>query len=75
MVTSNPDYQPIQDQGELERIVDQVLEENKQSVIDFKNGKQRAFGFLVGQIMKLTQGKAPPNKVNQLITDKIKNIQ
>lgn len=61
----------ISDQGAIEKIVDQVIVENPQSVQDFKSGKERAIGFLVGQVMKLTQGKANPQMVNDLLKRKL----
>ncbi|WP_422486109.1 Asp-tRNA(Asn)/Glu-tRNA(Gln) amidotransferase subunit GatB [Gudongella sp. DL1XJH-153] len=62
----------ISDEGELEKIVVETLDSNPQSVEDFKNGKDRAVGFLVGQIMKATKGKANPQLVNKLLMEKIK---
>lgn len=63
----------ISDEGELKRIVAKVVEENPQSVADFKNGKDRALGFLVGQVMKATRGKANPQMVNRLIREQIQD--
>lgn len=60
------------DPNVLTPIINQVLDDNEQSVIDFKNGKDRAFGFLVGQIMKQTHGQANPKVVNQILTAEIK---
>jgi aspartyl-tRNA(Asn)/glutamyl-tRNA(Gln) amidotransferase subunit B len=62
----------ISDEGELEKIVMETLNKNPQSIEDFKNGKDRAIGFLVGQIMKATKGKANPQLVNKLLTERIK---
>lgn len=62
----------ISNQSELEDIVGKILDDNPQSIEDFKNGKDRAIGFLVGQIMKQTKGKANPQLVNSLLTAKIK---
>ena len=62
----------ISNQDQLEYIVREVLDDNPQSIEDFKNGKDRAIGFLVGQIMKKTKGKANPQLVNALLTEKIK---
>ncbi|MDY0234971.1 MAG: Asp-tRNA(Asn)/Glu-tRNA(Gln) amidotransferase subunit GatB [Gudongella sp.] len=62
----------ISNQSELEEIVRKVLDDNPQSIEDFKKGKDRAIGFLVGQIMKQTKGKANPQLVNALLTEKIK---
>lgn len=57
----------LSDPAELQPIIDAILDDNEQSIEDFKNGKDRAFGFLIGQIMKKTQGKANPKVVNQLL--------
>lgn len=71
IVSENPDYNPVHDQGEIEVLVDKVLAENAQSVVDFKAGRDKAFAFLVGQVMKLSKGKAAPNVVNELLKQKI----
>ncbi len=71
IVSGNPAYQPVHDEGEIEGYIDQVLQENQQSILDFKAGKERAFGFLVGQVMKLSKGKASPQVVNELLKKKI----
>jgi aspartyl-tRNA(Asn)/glutamyl-tRNA(Gln) amidotransferase subunit B len=72
IVAQNPDYQPTSDISAIEPIVDQVLAENPQSVIDFKAGRDKAFAFLVGAVMKLTRGKASPQIVNDLLRKKMK---
>lgn len=71
IIKANPDYQPLHDESEIENIVDQVLLENQQSVIDYQSGKERAFGYLVGQVMKASRGKASPELVNQLLKKKL----
>lgn len=71
IVAANPDYQPVHDLGEIEILVDQVLGANQQSIEDFKAGKDKAFAFLVGQVMKLSRGKASPQVVNDLLKSKI----
>ena len=71
IVEKNPDYQPVADTGEIEPLVDQVLAENAQSVADFKAGREKAFAFLVGQVMKLSRGKASPQVVNDLLRKKL----
>ncbi|MGR3741348.1 Asp-tRNA(Asn)/Glu-tRNA(Gln) amidotransferase subunit GatB [Companilactobacillus sp. DQM5] len=53
-------------------IISNILDNNEQSIIDFKNGKDRAIGFLVGQIMKETHGQANPKVVNKILMDEIK---
>lgn len=62
----------ISDEGAILAIVDAVIAANPQSVEDFRNGKDKAIGFLVGQIMKETKGKANPGLVNKLLTDRLK---
>jgi aspartyl-tRNA(Asn)/glutamyl-tRNA(Gln) amidotransferase subunit B len=71
IVKENPDFQPMNDTASIEPLVDQVLKDNPQSVIDFKAGKAKAFAFLVGQVMKLCQGKASPAVVNELLNKKL----
>jgi aspartyl-tRNA(Asn)/glutamyl-tRNA(Gln) amidotransferase subunit B len=71
IVKENPDYQPLNDENQIEKIVDQVLKENPKSIEDYKNGKDKALAFLVGQVMKITKGKATPEIVNKLILKKI----
>ncbi|HET7579999.1 MAG TPA: Asp-tRNA(Asn)/Glu-tRNA(Gln) amidotransferase subunit GatB [Bacillales bacterium] len=64
----------ISDEGELREIVMPILEENEQSMIDYKNGKDRALGFLVGQVMKASKGKANPPMVNKMILEEIEKL-
>lgn len=73
IVAETPDYSPVNDLIEIEKLVDQVLAENPQSIADFKAGREKAFAYLVGQIMKMTKGKASPQIVNDLLKNKIKN--
>jgi aspartyl-tRNA(Asn)/glutamyl-tRNA(Gln) amidotransferase subunit B len=61
----------ISDSGALEAIIDLVLAANQKSVEEFRAGKEKAFNALIGQIMKATQGKANPQQVNKLLTDKL----
>ncbi|WP_368505780.1 Asp-tRNA(Asn)/Glu-tRNA(Gln) amidotransferase subunit GatB [Alkalihalophilus sp. As8PL] len=62
----------ISDESELLKMVSDVLDNNEQSIDDFKNGKERAIGFLVGQIMKASRGKANPQMVNKILLEEIK---
>lgn len=74
IVAENPDYQPLDDLALIESYVDQVLSENKQSIVDYKDGRDKAFAYLVGQVMNLCKGKASPKIVNDLLNDKIKKM-
>ena len=62
----------ISDESELQDMVAKILDDNPQSIEDYKNGKDRAVGFLVGQTMKASKGKANPQLVNKLIADMLK---
>ncbi|XBG77540.1 Asp-tRNA(Asn)/Glu-tRNA(Gln) amidotransferase subunit GatB [Enterococcus cecorum] len=61
----------LSDPAQLLPIINEVLDNNAQSIEDFKNGKDRAVGFLVGQIMKATKGQANPGVVNQLLKQEL----
>jgi aspartyl-tRNA(Asn)/glutamyl-tRNA(Gln) amidotransferase subunit B len=63
--------QQVTNTGEIEAIIAQVLQENPDKVAEYKSGKDRLFGFFVGQVMKLSAGKANPNMVNDLLKDKL----
>ena len=56
----------ISDEGAIKEICQRVVDANPQSIIDYKAGKDRAIGFLVGQIMKETKGKANPKMLNEM---------
>lgn len=71
LVAANPDFKPLDNLAELESILDTVLAANSQSVQDYKGGNKRAFDFLIGQVMKQTRGKAPPQVVNELLKGKL----
>jgi len=62
----------ISDEGELELIIDEVIKSNPGPVAQLKDGKEKAIGFLVGQVMAKTKGKANPRLVNEIILRKIK---
>jgi len=61
----------ISDTGSLEKVVDDVLSKNAKQVEDYRAGKAKAFNALVGQVMKATQGKANPARVNELLQAKL----
>ena len=61
----------ISDENEIESLVDNVLNSNPENVKKYKNGKDKLFGFFVGEAMKLSKGKANPKIVNDLIKKKL----
>ena len=62
----------ISDEGAIKAIVQKIIDANPQSVQDFKSGKEKALGFLVGQAMKETKGKANPQMLNKMFKDALK---
>jgi aspartyl-tRNA(Asn)/glutamyl-tRNA(Gln) amidotransferase subunit B len=63
----------ISDEDKLESLVEQIIEDNPDVIEDIRNGKDKAIGYLVGQVMKETKGKANPQMVNKMFKDKINN--
>ena len=59
----------VNDDGQLRSVIEAVIEANPQSVSDYKNGKEKALGFLVGQTMKEMKGKANPGKINEILRE------
>jgi aspartyl-tRNA(Asn)/glutamyl-tRNA(Gln) amidotransferase subunit B len=64
----------ISDDGTLEKLVDDVLSTNPVSVAEYRAGKEKAFNALVGQAMKAAKGKANPQKVSELLRQKLSNL-
>jgi aspartyl-tRNA(Asn)/glutamyl-tRNA(Gln) amidotransferase subunit B len=62
----------ILDEGEIERAVERAIAANPKQVEDYREGKEKLFGFFVGEVMKQTQGKANPKLVNELLRKKLK---
>src|SRR6056297_1107783 len=63
----------ISDEDKLEKLVEEIIEDNPDVIEDIRNGKDKAIGYLVGQVMKETKGKANPQMVNEMFRDKINN--
>ena len=61
----------ISDESHLEAIVEEVLAQNEQSIIDYRAGKDRALGYLVGQCMKASKGKGNPQVFNKLLLERL----
>ncbi len=71
-IIENKGLQQKSDPKELEKIIDDILARNKDKVDQYKSGKDKLFGFFVGQVMKISGGKANPQLVNQILKDKLK---
>ncbi len=72
-IISSKGIETISDENALLEIVNKIIEENEESVHDYKSGHDRAIKYLMGQIMKETKGKANPALVNQLLISKLQN--
>ncbi|MCD6407704.1 Asp-tRNA(Asn)/Glu-tRNA(Gln) amidotransferase subunit GatB [bacterium] len=64
----------IQDEDFISKVIEEVVKENPQPVEDYKKGKEKAIGFLIGQVMKKTKGKANPQIVRELLIEHLKKI-
>ncbi|MBI3171329.1 MAG: Asp-tRNA(Asn)/Glu-tRNA(Gln) amidotransferase GatCAB subunit B, partial [Hydrocarboniphaga effusa] len=62
----------ITDEGAIVKAIEDVMAKNPGQLADYRSGKDKLFGFFVGQVMKATQGKANPDAVNRLLKDKLK---
>ena len=60
------------DPKELEKIISEVLSKNQDKVIQYKSGKMKLFGYFVGEVMKVSKGKANPQLVNEILKTKLK---
>lgn len=61
----------ITDTGAIEKVIDEIIAANPKHLEDYRAGKEKLFGFFVGQVMKATQGKANPQQVNELLKSKL----
>jgi len=70
-IIDQDDRRQISDTGEIERIVDAIISANQAQVTEYRAGKEKAFNFLVGQVMKASKGKANPAQVNEMLKKKL----
>ena len=71
IIDANPHFKPMDNTSEIELLVDQVLKENPDSIEKYHAGRDRAFNFLIGQVMKLTKGQAAPDIVQQILKKRL----
>ena len=72
MIVKEKGLEQVTDDSAIEVFVDQVINENKDKVKEYLSGKDKLFGFFVGQVMKVSQGKANPGLVNKILKSKLK---
>ena len=66
-LAKSEDMETLSDEGELQKIIGEVIAKNEKSVADYKKGKQNALQFLVGQVMARTKGKAEPGLTKKIL--------
>ena len=71
-VVKEKDLKQKSDPKELEKLIEKVINENQDKVKEYKSGKEKLFGFFVGQVMKVSGGKANPQIVNEILKKKLK---
>ena len=72
-IVNDKGLEQVSDLSSIEAVIDQVLTANVKQVEQYRSGNEKVFGFIVGQIMKATQGKANPQKVNEVLRAKLKS--
>ena len=70
-IINSKGLQQVTDINEIEILIDKVMEENPRQVQQFRSGKNKLFGFFVGQAMKVSGGKANPQLVNEILKKKL----
>jgi aspartyl-tRNA(Asn)/glutamyl-tRNA(Gln) amidotransferase subunit B len=71
-IVGEKNLEQVSDSASIETAIDQVLAANGKQVEQYQSGNEKVYGFLVGQVMKATQGKANPQKVNDILREKLK---
>ncbi|MDB3994541.1 Asp-tRNA(Asn)/Glu-tRNA(Gln) amidotransferase subunit GatB [Gammaproteobacteria bacterium] len=72
IIIKDEDLEQVTDDEEIESMIDEVIANNPQQLEQYKSGKDRLFGFFVGQVMQASQGKANPKQVNEILESKLK---
>ena len=72
-IVAEKGLEQVSDLGSIEAAIDQVLAASAQQIAQYRAGNEKVFGYFVGQIMKATQGKANPQKVNEILREKLKS--
>ena len=70
-IIENQNLTQVTDTKEINKIIEKVLQNHQDKLSEYKNGKNKLFGFFVGQVMKNSNGKANPKIVNELLKEKL----
>ena len=72
IIIKDEGLEQVTDNKEIESMIDEVIANNPEQLEQYRSGKDRLFGFFVGQVMKASQGKANPKQVNDILKSKLK---
>ena len=72
MIVEEKGLVQVSDSGAIEAIIDEIMAREAGQVAEYRSGKDKLFGFFVGQVMKASKGKANPAVVNELLLEKLK---
>ena len=70
-IVDEKDLKQVTDEGEIEKVIEEVIKDNPKMVQDYLGGKNKLLGFFVGQAMKKTKGKANPKMLNDILINKL----
>jgi len=73
-IVSAKGFKQVSDRGEIDSLIDKVLGDQPGAVADFKNGQAKALGFLIGQAMQASGGKANPKVIREILTKKLEAL-
>jgi aspartyl-tRNA(Asn)/glutamyl-tRNA(Gln) amidotransferase subunit B len=73
LIVEDKGLKQVTDESEIARVIDSVLEAHPNEIEEYRAGKEKLFGFFIGQVMKQTSGKANPKIVNKILSEKLKN--
>ena len=65
-------FKQVSDTGAIDKVIDAVMAANPDKLAEYRSGKDKLFGFFVGQVMKESKGQANPNVVNEMLKEKLK---
>ena len=71
LLLKKKDLKQESDPKALEALIDKIIDDNREKAIEYKNGKEKLFGFFVGQAMKVSGGKANPKLINEILKKKL----
>jgi aspartyl-tRNA(Asn)/glutamyl-tRNA(Gln) amidotransferase subunit B len=71
IIIKDEGLEQVTDNKEIESMIDEVIANNPEQLEQYRSGKDRLFGFFVGQVMKASQGKANPKQVNDILKSKL----